>query len=390
VRILGIPVRIEPSFLLISALVGSLGGTVMQMITWVVVVFVGVLVHEMGHALMMKYFGFEPFIVLHGFGGLAGREGSFGRTSIWREVAISLAGPGAGFLLGLLAFALLAFVPAPVLGGLAEMLKILLWVTVFWGALNLLPMMPLDGGNVARLLFLRFFPSRPRLPFYLTIFVAAVSIPLSVWVGMYFWAVICVFSIVQAVSAIRALPAVITARAVRRVASGQAVAFRARPAPEAEVPPAKVAPASPNDDPLQAVRSAFVRTPDAATGVRLVELFVGARRFSALAAIAAGPDGRVIPGGPLAVAAAAALESGAATAAFDLATLAHARGAGAHASAVLARACAKLDRLDDAARWVETALADGVVDRAGLRAARELAPLVDDPRWEQWLAGPVS
>lgn len=116
-QILGIPVRIEPSFLLISVMVGAFGGTVMGMITWMVVSFVAILVHELGHALVMRAYGFEPYIVLHGFGGLAGREGSFGRTSIWREVAVSLAGPGAGLLLAVPVFLALTFIPAPVLGG---------------------------------------------------------------------------------------------------------------------------------------------------------------------------------------------------------------------------------------------------------------------------------
>ena len=42
-RILGIPVRIEPSFLLISVMVGAFGGTVMGMITWMVVSFVAII-----------------------------------------------------------------------------------------------------------------------------------------------------------------------------------------------------------------------------------------------------------------------------------------------------------------------------------------------------------
>lgn len=383
-RLLGIPVRIEPSFLLISVMVGAFGGTVMEMITWVVVAFVAILVHEMGHALVMKAYGFEPYIVLHGFGGLAGREGSFGRTSIWREVAISLAGPGAGLLLALPVFIALTFIPAAVLGGLSNMLGILLTITIFWSVLNLLPMMPLDGGNVARLLFLRFVPSRPRLPYYLTIVVAMASIPLSIMVGMYFWAVICLFSMIQAFGAVRALPAVVGVRTQVRPKSGQAVAFRAKEAVAA------VKTASPNDDPLQAARSRFVRSPDVETGTSLVELFVEARRFSALAAIAAGPDGKVIPGGVLAVAAGAALEAQAAQAAVDLAELAHRRGAGVHASAVLARAFGRLERLDEAAVWIERALADGLLDPSALRTAPELAVLADDPRWEAWAAGPVS
>jgi stage IV sporulation protein FB len=35
---------------------------------------------------------------------------------------------------------------------------LLLWVNIFWGLINLMPVQPLDGGNVARNLFLHYDP----------------------------------------------------------------------------------------------------------------------------------------------------------------------------------------------------------------------------------------
>ncbi len=377
----GIPVRIEPSFLFITALIGLQGGDIASMVAWVVAVFIGVLVHEMGHALLMKYYGFEPYIVLHGFGGLAGREGNFGRTSIWREVLISLAGPGAGFVLGLVVFVALLAAPAELPQGIQQLMGNLLMVTIVWGILNLLPMMPLDGGNVSRLLFLRFAPTRPRWSWYLGIVVAVMSIGASLAIGLYFWAIISAFSIVQAVQEIRRLPSTLAARPAPRPA-GQAVSFR-RPPPKGAATGALTH--TPDDDPMQAARSAFIRSPDADTGERLVMAFVAARRFAGLAAIAAGPDGVVLSGAVLAAAASAALDAGVPRSAVELGTLAHTRGAGVHASGVVARAYGRLGQNDDAARWVERALADGWRDTESLRRAPELAALVDDPRWREWV-----
>ena len=47
-------------------------------------------------------------------------------------------------------------------------------------------------------------------------------------------------------------------------------------------------------------------------------------------------------------------------------------------------------RLDEAATWVQAARTDGVADLSMLRGASELAALRNDPRWEDWQAGPVS
>src|SRR5262245_16689597 len=74
------------------------------------VVFVSILVHELGHALMMRRYGREAHIVLYLMGGLAieGGGSSFGSFGGFRsrgsrttteQVMISAAGPGAGYVL---------------------------------------------------------------------------------------------------------------------------------------------------------------------------------------------------------------------------------------------------------------------------------------------------
>jgi len=181
--IAGIPVRVHPLFWLIALLFGA-SGDLVQLPIWVFVVFVSILIHELGHALAMRYYGQPSRIILH-FGGLTVPEPvSWG--SRWANVAlrpnqeifISLAGPGAGLLLAALVAVgatisggsiitnwLFGVIPLPVaallpLGGriMSLFVTMLLWVNVFWGLINLLPVYPLDGGNVSRYLLLQADP----------------------------------------------------------------------------------------------------------------------------------------------------------------------------------------------------------------------------------------
>ncbi len=182
--LMGIPVRVHPLFWLMVLLLGVSSGGIVHLLIWVVVVFVSILVHELGHSLAMRMYGQSSSIVLHLFGGLAVPESSW-RGSRWSDVSlsamqqvfISLAGPFAGFLLAGIILAVIAawggqiflnwwlgVVPLPTAvlpaGGwfVSSVVRVLLWVNIFWGLINLVPVYPLDGGNVARHLFVKFDP----------------------------------------------------------------------------------------------------------------------------------------------------------------------------------------------------------------------------------------
>jgi tetratricopeptide (TPR) repeat protein len=83
-----------------------------------------------------------------------------GGTTTWRPilplgrvdmVIISIAGPVAGFILGGLVYGLVRLAPGivPQLGELGRFaIEQLIWVNVFWGVLNLVPVLPFDGGHV--------------------------------------------------------------------------------------------------------------------------------------------------------------------------------------------------------------------------------------------------
>ena len=66
--------RVSPWFWVITVLLGlnTDGQTPpLELIIWIAVVFVSILVHELGHAFTQRHFGGQPWITLYGMGGLA-------------------------------------------------------------------------------------------------------------------------------------------------------------------------------------------------------------------------------------------------------------------------------------------------------------------------------
>lgn len=141
-----IPVRISPFFWLTAALIGFLNsGSLVGTLIWIGVIFVSILVHEYGHALAARAFGQQPRIELVAFGGLTYPEGR--KISLWKEFFVVFNGPFFGFCLFVLATLILPFVS----GTLFSVVKIFQLVNLFWTIVNLLPVLPLDGGQLLRI-----------------------------------------------------------------------------------------------------------------------------------------------------------------------------------------------------------------------------------------------
>ncbi|MBX3231340.1 MAG: hypothetical protein KIT84_10380 [Labilithrix sp.] len=155
-----IPVQIQGRFFLMTLLLGLSERDPARLAVWVGVVLVSIVVHEMGHALMGMAFGYRPAIVLHGMGGHTSfGEGRWTETT-GKSIAISFAGPLAGFVFAALIVGvqLAGFQPTAPLAGFA--LGKLLVVNIGWGIFNLFPMLPLDGGNIMRSFFRHFATRR--------------------------------------------------------------------------------------------------------------------------------------------------------------------------------------------------------------------------------------
>ena len=160
-----IPVRIHPFFWL-STFGLTLGANMapMKIAIWVFAVLISILVHELGHAIAFRRFGCESRITLYGFGGLASAEpGSKGSPAGWSRIIVSAAGPFAGFALGaatlaavlvsghrapLMMWTVGSGLPLPSLA-LFTLVADLMFINVIWGLVNLLPVHPLDGGDIA-------------------------------------------------------------------------------------------------------------------------------------------------------------------------------------------------------------------------------------------------
>lgn len=148
-----IPVTISPFFWVMAAMIGFLNTQhIIGMLIWIPIIFISILFHEYGHALTSLFFGQHPKIALVAFGGVTYPQGP--RLSLWKEFLVVLNGPLFGFSLYILAKILIhsAIFKSPVA---LFALHILYQVNLYWTILNLLPVLPLDGGQLLRI-FLEF------------------------------------------------------------------------------------------------------------------------------------------------------------------------------------------------------------------------------------------
>lgn len=143
-----IPIRISPFFWLTAAFIGWInsGTNIVAILIWIAIIFVSILIHELGHALTAKVFGQKSHIELVAFGGLTIPEGP--RLPLWKEFFVVLFGPLFGFILFLIA-AFLTTHTAPPMQGIFRVSAI---VNLFWTVINMLPVLPLDGGQLVRII----------------------------------------------------------------------------------------------------------------------------------------------------------------------------------------------------------------------------------------------
>ncbi len=142
-KIQGISLKIHPTFWLVLVAYGALG-----LFTQALLVFLLVIGHELAHLLTAKAYGFKVIgIELYPFGGAAHCEDLFEGRKV-EESIMALAGPSFNLVLFFLGVALNW--EGIWTGGTAELfISVNFWLAIF----NLIPVLPLDGGRVARALF---------------------------------------------------------------------------------------------------------------------------------------------------------------------------------------------------------------------------------------------
>lgn len=150
-----------------------------------VVLIVVLLFHESGHAVAMRLFGYRDMHML--FVPMLGAvvSGSARELAGWKQAVILLAGPMPGLLLGIAAMFFINTLEntAPLINWqMAAMMAIL--INLF----NLLPITPLDGGQLVELALFRRWP-RVRFAFY--VISVAAFVALALWIeGTFMWVLV--------------------------------------------------------------------------------------------------------------------------------------------------------------------------------------------------------
>lgn len=154
-RMFGTSVRVHPMFWLIAVVLGydaTIRLGIGYVLAWVACVFVSILLHEFGHVWIGRLFGSHGYIVLYSFGGLAIGSNQLARR--WQRILVLLAGPGIQLVLWAgLRFGgswLLLSVPPASQPSVVPVFVMLVYINLYWPILNLLPIWPLDGGQVTR------------------------------------------------------------------------------------------------------------------------------------------------------------------------------------------------------------------------------------------------
>lgn len=152
-----IPIFIHPFFWVIAALIGWINssGSVQWMFIWIGIIFFSVLIHEFGHALTSVCFRQRAQIQLVAMGGLTSYKGP--KLKYWQQFLIIFNGPLFGFFIYLGAAYLLTMTWSPLMTDILKMTK---YANLFWTVINLLPVIPMDGGQLLRVVLEGFFGVR--------------------------------------------------------------------------------------------------------------------------------------------------------------------------------------------------------------------------------------
>ena len=167
----GIPIYLDFSFVILLILFLMDFGSFTYGLSFALALAVSVTLHELGHALTARGFGYATRdITLSLLGGCASLT-SLPRKA-WQEFLTAAAGPAVSFLLSGLSWLALLFLPISN-RWLANVLYYSAWMNLILGGFNLLPGFPMDGGRIFRSVA-RIFTTRAKATF------------VAMWVGRIF------------------------------------------------------------------------------------------------------------------------------------------------------------------------------------------------------------
>ena len=179
-RIGRVPVSIHVSSPIVLALLGPGLRDIGLLLVWIAVALVSIVLHELGHALVVRRAGGVPRIDLQWLGGLTSYSPTERLTSRRWSVAVSLAGPATGIAVGLL-LEWVGGIVQPTDRYVAAALGYGWFVSYVWALFNLLPVLPLDGGQALRDLLPGTPAQRTKRVATIGTVVGGVVVVLAVW-----------------------------------------------------------------------------------------------------------------------------------------------------------------------------------------------------------------
>ncbi len=205
----GFPVHVRATFWLtplLLAMPSRMDAAALRLFAvWAVVAFLSVLVHELGHALAMRRFGRTASITLEALGGRTA-WGTGPVVGAWASAFVSFAGPLAGFVFALPFGALLlsGLVKLPAEPARADagtmLVALFLWANLGWGLLNLLPILPFDGGRVVQAVLTALFGlPGAKAARVISLGLAVTLGVVALWFGAYWGAFLAFFGAQQTV-----------------------------------------------------------------------------------------------------------------------------------------------------------------------------------------------
>jgi stage IV sporulation protein FB len=203
--IFGIPVEVQPFFWLSLVIIGGAIGAdtaeeILQIALFVIAGFISILIHELGHALTARSFGASVRISLQAFGGYAAYTGL--KDSRWRSFLITAAGPAIQIALGFLVSFGTQFFEFN--DNMKYFVHVLIVISFFWAILNLIPVLPLDGGQM---LNAAMGPKRLKITLWISIVVAVVcAVVMFTSYGSFIFPIFLAMFAWQAFQALKQLP----------------------------------------------------------------------------------------------------------------------------------------------------------------------------------------
>lgn len=215
----GIDVAVSPWYLFIMGFIafspmlgagsGQAGLAFVNGLAIIVAITISLIIHEFGHAFTAKYYKLNPSVLLHGFGGLCMHTPA---ASDREDALVVFAGPAVELIFAGLVWLFSIFVLPSLNLGVATPLVhhfvgVLIVFNIIWGLLNLLlPIWPLDGGQLFHLLLRRLMPETRARDLALKVSIAAL-IPAGILgylrVGSLFIAILAIYILIDNVQALQ-------------------------------------------------------------------------------------------------------------------------------------------------------------------------------------------